>query len=60
MLEAFTISSDSQFDTLMILTEKNYTLEFRILDIKFIWITLSYFDMANGDKVVLGYVNKMM
>jgi len=60
MLEAFTISADSRFHTLMILTEnksarastpKNWYN-------KCLRISSSYFDIANSKKVVLGIINK--
>jgi len=56
MLEAFTISSDSRFHTLMIVTEKKsaraFTLEIDTI-IKFKRIYSNYFDIANSEKVVL-------
>jgi len=62
MLEAFTISSDSLFHTLIILTEKKLarasSLEFGTINLK--QISSSYFDIANSGEVVLGYINNMI
>jgi len=58
MLEAFIISSDNRFHTLMILTEKRASTLFYIYSS--IWhnklkrIASSYFNMTNSEKVVLG------
>jgi len=57
MLEAFIISSDSRFRMLMILTEKKSA---RIWHNKFKIILSSNFDIANSEKVVLGYINKVI
>jgi len=63
MLEAFTISSDSRFHTLMIQTEKKAerasTPELGT-SVKFEQITSSYFDKAYSEKVFLRYINKMI
>jgi len=45
--------------TLMILTEKK-SARASALDNKFKRISSSYFEIANSEKVVLGYINKMM